>query len=136
MRTTFASAADLPKGFWIWPHIDPVTEWACQGSGVIVVDTDFLDRFERLRAACGFPLPITSGYRSPAHNAEVSSTGLTGPHTTAEASDIGVTNPRAGIVVREAIRLGFTGIGVSQRAGRPRFIHVDTSHEMLTIWSY
>lgn len=126
MRYEFATVEDLPPDFWRWPHVDPAREWACRGTGAIVVVEEFLDRLERLRAGFGRPLIITSGYRSPGHNARVSTTGRTGPHTTARAVDIGIYGGDALELVQLGYDLGFTGIGINQRgAVSSRFVHLD-----------
>jgi len=99
-----------------------------------------LDRLERVRVKCGFPFKISSGYRTPEHNAAVSSTGLDGPHTTGQAVDIAVKSSQAYTLVKVAIGEGFTGIGVQQK-GDTRFIHLDdlpntSASPRPTIWSY
>lgn len=127
---------------WRWPHVDPVREWACKGTGRIMVETDFLDRFERLRVAFGRPLIITSGYRSPEHNRQVSATGDDGPHTTARAVDIRIYGTWALDVIRRALDEGFTGIGVMQLGPRGgRYLHLDDLPDAPDrprpwIWSY
>lgn len=127
---------------WRWPHIDPVKEWACKGTGAILVETEFLDLVERLRMIHGRPLNFTSGYRTPAYNAAVSTTGLTGPHTTGRAIDVRIYGIRAYDLVRQAFTLGFTGIGLSQKGPQAgRFIHLDTVDHSPTsprpwVWSY
>jgi hypothetical protein len=144
MRIEASSAAALAPHVWRWPHIDPAREWADHASGRIVIETAFLDRFEALRAALGgHPLPITSGYRTPDHNQAVSTTGPEGPHTTARAVDIGIYGERAVALVRAALELGFTGIGIKQTGPIDgRFIHLDDlppGHPAIPrpwIWSY
>jgi len=127
MRTfTFASVDELPADFWKWPHVNPRTEWACKGDGTLLVAPDFLDRFEALRATYARPLVITSGYRSPEYNLRVAHTGADGPHTTGHAADVAIaTSHEAYRLAELAFRYGFQGIGVSQRAGQPRFVHLD-----------
>ncbi len=132
---SFASVDDIPAGYWRWEHIDPATEWACKGTGQIVIVPFFLDKIEMLRTRCGFPLPITSGYRSPEHNSEVSNTGSDGPHTTGMACDIGVTGIQAMTVISVALQLGFLGLGVNQK-GSGRFVHVDDARDTPAVWSY
>lgn len=103
---------------------------------------DFIDKCDDLRDACGFPLKPSSGYRCPKHNKEVSTTGEFGPHTTGRSVDFLVSRHRAHIVVREAMKLGFTGIGVSQKGDMTkRFIHLDDlpdapGQPRPTLWSY
>jgi uncharacterized protein YcbK (DUF882 family) len=95
---------------------------------------------DRLREVYGKPLIVTSGYRCPQHNQRVSSTGPSGPHTTGLAVDLGVSGREAVTVLRLALSLGFTGIGVQQKGGG-RFLHLDMvpdshGHKRPWIWSY
>jgi zinc D-Ala-D-Ala carboxypeptidase len=115
-------------------------EFACKHCGQNRMDRAFLSMVDELRHRCGFPLPITSGFRCPTHNAAVSSTGPAGPHTTGRAVDIGVSRHRAYDVLRHAMAMGFTGIGVQQK-GAARFIHLDMLQEPQhaprpSVWSY
>ena len=106
------------------------------------MQADFVAKLDLLREACGFPLIVSSGYRSPAYNAKVSSTGRAGPHTTGRAVDLKVKGLQAWQVIYHAQRLGFTGIGVKQHGGHgTRFIHLDDlprtkSRPRPWIWSY
>lgn len=124
-----------------WPYkYFARAEMACRGSGECRMDPAFMARLERLRLVFGKPMPISSGYRSPAHNAAVSTTGETGPHTTGRAADILVRGADALTLIGLATDLGFTGIGVSQK-GPSRFIHLDDlpdapGQPRPTIWSY
>jgi len=110
------------------------------GSGEEFMDIWFLEKLNILRGKCGFPIIITSGYRSPEYNADVSSTGLTGPHTTGKAADIAVDRGNAYCLLSHAMNR-FGGIGINQK-GDDRFIHLDdlTAEEAKaprpTIWSY
>lgn len=100
----------------------------------------FLLDLDELRHRYGKPLVVSSGYRCPEYNARVSSTGLHGPHTTGLAVDLSVARTDAYAVLRLALELGFTGIGVAQK-GNNRFIHLDsllpaTGRPRPTVWSY
>lgn len=124
------------------PYFDK-SEFTCQcGCGENRMDSDFMERLTILRQLCNFPFIITSGYRCPAHNAAVSSTGETGPHTTGCAADIKCSGQQAHKFLNKALDFGFQGIGVSQRGDHAsRFIHVDdlTQTEEPTrpwVWSY
>lgn len=139
---TFTSVDDMPVGFWTWsPFIDPVNEWACKGDGSLVVVPDFMDRFVALRKFINKPLPITSGYRSPAYNLVVAHTGEGGPHTTGRACDVAVASSvDAFKLVEAAFRYGFQGIGVSLANGA-RFVHLDdlpgdANRPRPGLWSY
>ena len=124
-------------------HFTP-SELSCKGQGCCggknLVADDFVDKLDTLRDLCGFPLPVTSGYRCPDHNEKVSSTGRTGPHTTGRAVDLGVRGEQALTVVRIALALNFTGIGINQK-GAARFVHLDDlpnapNQPRPTMWSY
>jgi zinc D-Ala-D-Ala carboxypeptidase len=99
-----------------------------------------MDKVEKLRDRLGFALPVTSGYRCPEYNNRVSGTGRTGPHTTGRAIDLGVSHARALELIRMALSMGFTGIGIKQH-GQGRFIHLDDlpdaeGQPRSHIWSY
>lgn len=101
---------------------------------------DFMEKIEILRVRVGFPLPVTSAARCPKHNRSVSGTGDDGPHTTGRAIDFGISRQQAYIVMREALTMGFTGIGIQQKGGG-RFIHLDDLPDSPrqprpTVWSY
>lgn len=116
-------------------------EFACRcGCGQNLIDFAFVEELDRLRAAVGFPIKVTSGYRCPDYNARVSTTGREGPHTTGRAADLAVDRANAVRLLRVAINMGFTGIGVQQK-GAGRFIHLDNLPNTVgsprpTIWSY
>lgn len=103
------------------------------------MDPAFMTKVVLLRAICGFPFPVSSSIRCPAYNAQVSSTGETGPHVTGRAIDIIVSREQAFKLLREAMKMNFTGIGVQQK-GNKRFIHLDDlerpEYPRPNIWSY
>lgn len=118
-------------------------EMACRETGGNLMIDEFMDRLQNLRDHLGFPLTVTSGYRSNQHSAEVVK-DLPGAHTYGLAVDIATSGDRAWSLVGEATRMGFSGIGIQQRGPhRSRFIHLDTltpdiarHHVRPTIWSY
>lgn len=129
-----------PETWQSWPHFTP-KEMACRKTGRLMIDPDFMDRLEELRALCGFPLIIGSGYRSPEHNVEVSDTGLDGAHTTGRAADIQVYGDHAFTVIAHAIGLGIRRIGIAQKGPlASRFIHLDIVTDPAfpspRVWSY
>lgn len=93
---------------------------------------------DKIRSEIGFPMIITSGYRCPKHNEEVSSTGRTGPHTTGLAVDVKVSGENAYRLIESALRHGISGIGISQNGDwGKRFIHLDMLEDNRPrIWSY
>lgn len=116
-------------------------EFRCKcGCGMNEMDEGYVLKLDALRDRCGFAFIINSGYRCPDHNDKVSSTGRTGPHTTGHASDIRLDRGRVFIAIREAIVLGFTGLGFQQK-GSSRFLHLDDlsnrpNQPRPTVWSY
>lgn len=108
-----------------------------EGSGQLFMDYLFLTSLDALRHKCGFPFVVTSGYRTPEYNNQVSTTGYDGPHTTGKAADILVSRSNADIVLEKAYEMGcFTGKGIHQK-GDNRFIHLDTiERESNAIWTY
>lgn len=105
-----------------------------------MMNDDFMQMMDNLREKCNFGLIVSSAYRCKLHNADVSSTGLNGPHTTGRAIDILIGRKNAYIVLKNALELGFTGIGIKQ-TGDTRFIHLDnlTQYDGFprpTLWSY
>ena len=135
---TFRSWHEVPVDFWHWPNFKP-QEFACKADGSLIVVPAFMDRLQRLRHDLEFPFPIMSGYRTPAYNASVSTTGLTGPHTTGRAVDIRVSGKQAFDILEAAPAFGFSGLGVKQHgpfAGR--FLHLDDLDGDVRprIWSY
>ena len=99
-------------------------ELSCRHCGEMHMDSGFMAKLVAIRRELGFPLPVTSGYRCPAHNAAVSETGINGPHTTGHAVDIAISGERAYRLLRAALAHGMTGIGIKQH-GDGRFIHLD-----------
>lgn len=108
-----------------------LSEFDCQHTGENRMDSSFLQRLDALRAACGFPFRITSGYRSPLHPIEAKKK-VAGTHAQGIAADIAVDNGvQRRILVEEALKLGFSGVGVARG-----FIHVDTRETTPVLWLY
>ena len=112
-------------------------DFACKHCGENNTEDEFISSLDALRGRVGFPLIVTSGYRCPTHNAAVSSTGPNGPHTTGRAVDLAVSHDKAYWVLKEALSMGFTGIGVRGH-GDSRFVHLDaiTGDSRPRVWSY
>ena len=111
------------------------------------MDKATMDRLQLLRSHLGFPLTITSGYRSPRHSIEAAKVAP-GTHAKGRAVDIACMGIGTYEVLTEALVVGFTGIGVKQngytRRGtmENRFLHLDDlsygEHTVPrpSIWSY
>ena len=110
-------------------------EFACQYTGENEISDRLLLKLDLLRARCGSPFVITSGYRSKDHPIE-SKKETPGTHAQGIAADIKVTDGTQRFkIVEEAIKMGFSGIGV---AGQ--FVHVDIrdldGNESPVMWTY
>ena len=107
-------------------------EFICQETGENRIEEEFILCLDELREACCFPFTITSGYRSPQHSIEIGK-ATPGTHAQGIAADIAVFN---GVqrynLIKNAIQLGFNGIGVASG-----FVHVDTRvTDTPVIWTY
>jgi len=129
-----------------WPNFS-FKEMACQHSGICNISDDLMDKLQELRIAVGFGLIVSSGYRDVTHPIEAAKVASGkapkgGAHASGKACDLAVDREKAYIVLREAMRIGFTGIGVAQ-SGDGRFLHLDCIEEedgfhvpRPTLWSY
>jgi uncharacterized protein YcbK (DUF882 family) len=127
-----------------WPNFS-FKEMACQHSGICDIDESFMDKLQELRNRIGFGLVVSSGYRDKTHPIEaekISKSGNGGAHTTGKAVDLKVARESAYNVLKHAMALEFTGIGVAQ-TGEARFLHLDDIQPednfhvpRPTIWSY
>lgn len=111
-----------------------ISEFDCTHTGKNEMNYRFLTKLDALRYSCGFPFAITSGYRDTTHPDEVDKP-FPGEHTRGIAADIRV---RGGYqrykLVEEAIKMGFSGIGVAKT-----FVHVDDrphSADTPVMWPY
>ena len=113
-------------------------ELACKHCHECNMDPDFMMMLQSLRGALDLPLPVTSGWRCPAHNDAVGG----GPaHPQGKAADIAVSDGHfAYELVKLALLHGFTGIGILSH-GDKRFIHLDMLDPKLypirkALWTY
>lgn len=98
---------------------------------------DFMAKVQALRSILGRPMVVTSAYRCPGHPEEREKT-QPGEHTTGRAIDIACDGKLAHEILSVAFSLGFRRIGVSQRAGKGRFVHLGDSSYFPgpTVWTY
>lgn len=104
------------------------------------MDNQFMQQMVVIRQQLNIPLIVSSAYRCAAYNNKISTSSYHGAHTLGKAIDLSVRGGEAISVLKEALSLNITGIGVRQK-GEPRFIHLDscTSQDGLPrpmIWSY
>ena len=106
------------------------------GCGDLQMEDDFLEALQGIRDEVG-PMVITSAYRCPQHKVEAKKSSP-GSHSKGVAVDVGIEGERALALVHNALEYGMDGIGVSQREGKPRFIHLDQliAPYRPRIWSY
>lgn len=107
-------------------------EFKCQHTGNNEIQDKLLRQLDKLRQNCGFPFIITSGYRDPTHPIEAKKANA-GTHALGLAADIKVNNGvERYTIVREAIKLGFRGIGIANT-----FVHVDVRDSKPSVmWTY
>ena len=93
------------------------------------ISQEAVDLLQKLRDTCGFPLHLSSAYRCHLHSAEVRK-AKPGQHNTA-AFDIKVGwGRKRGIILINAVKLGFRGLGFADN-----FLHLDP-REVATTWTY
>lgn len=91
------------------------------GCGLSLMDQEFMDRLDYLRAKWGKPLIVTSGYRCENHPIEASKE-RPGSHNTGKAVDIKVVRSDMYEFLKLAYQMGFQGIAPNHRSG---FVHLD-----------
>jgi zinc D-Ala-D-Ala carboxypeptidase len=129
-----------PKGRWKNFSFD---EMKCQETGICALNAPFMDLLQDLRDTVGFPITISSGYRSLSHSLEAKKE-KPGAHTFGMAADLVVSGAKAHQVLKTALMMGFTGIGLKQTGDHAkRFIHLDTlspedglTDARPTVWTY
>ncbi len=119
-------------------HFKPEELWSPDIKKAYVVP-EFIDMLEELRNEVGFPLIVSSGYRTPEYNKKIGGSPQS-YHTKGMAVDLAVAYREAYDVIEAAMKVGFGGIGIQQKLGTDatkRFIHLDIRLKKLrTIWSY
>jgi uncharacterized protein YcbK (DUF882 family) len=109
-------------------------EFRCKcGCGKALMQQGFMEKLQELRTAYGKPMVISSGYRCPKHPVEAKKSAP-GTHSEGLACDVAVLGADAHQLLKLAMAMGFTGIGVNQK-GAGRFLHLDTRQGAM-VWSY
>jgi len=100
------------------------------------MDPVLLAMLDDLREAYGYPIKLTSTYRSPEHPIEAKKS-KPGEHAYGAAVDIACVGGEATFkLVKAAIDVGFTRIGISRKNN---FVHVGIGYPgapETTIWTY
>jgi len=134
---------------WSWADVKYFEpgEFRCPcgvcGSDGYEMEIDFVIKLDQVRERLGIRMLVSSGYRCPSWNTQISTTGQAGPHTTGRAADIHVYGGDAHKLIQQAVLGGwFSGIGLQQKGEyRTRFIHLDDltepdHHPRPWIWTY
>jgi uncharacterized protein YcbK (DUF882 family) len=103
-------------------------ECQCGKCEIQKVDSDLLNRLEKVRIALGSPIKIMSGYRCREHNTKVGGAPKS-MHVFGRAADIQAVDM---LRLMMLVRTMFTAIGDGRNKG---FIHVDT-RQVNAKWSY
>lgn len=124
----------MPFDWDRWPNFTQ-SEMACKHTGKDGMRPETMDRLQAVRIAYGKPMPVTSGYRDATHPIEARK-AAPGAHASGQAVDIAV-GPGQDVyeLVQLAMAHGFRGIGISQRGGQARFVHLDDLPRF-AMWSY
>ena len=100
------------------------------------MDPSLLIMLDNLREEYGYPIKLTSTYRSPDHPIEAKKS-KPGEHAYGAAVDIACVGGEATFkLVKAAIEVGFTRIGISRKSN---FVHVGIGYPgapETTIWTY
>jgi uncharacterized protein YcbK (DUF882 family) len=101
-----------------------------------MMDEKLLSMLDKMREIYGYPIKITSSYRSPEHPIEAAKKEP-GEHSYGAAVDIvSDGGGKTFRLVKAAIETGFTRIGISRKRG---FIHLGIGYPGApekTIWTY
>ncbi len=124
---------------WPWPNFTP-KEMACRLCSEVLIVPSFMRFMQMLRTEVGVPFTVTSGYRSPEHNAATSGTkSKDGPHVSGQAMDIAIAYSEAFELIALAMNNGAKGVGMRQH-GRinGRYVHIDQwyKRDAPTLWTY
>ena len=100
------------------------------------MNSNLLEKLDNLREVYGYPIKLTSTYRSPDHPIEAKKS-KPGEHAYGASVDIACVGGEATFkLVKAAIEVGFTRIGISRKNN---FVHVGIGYEgapPITIWTY
>lgn len=112
------------------------TEFDCKHTGNNAMKLPFLIKLQALRYAIDKSMIPTSGFRDVTHPVEARKV-TAGWHTKGQAVDIRCHSDLAWDIAKIAMQIGFHGVGVSQKKGLARFIHLDDRpFEQRALFSY
>ena len=120
-----------PFKYFTWSEFDQPNY---AGSGAKFMSADFIHKLDAIRADVGFPLIITSGYRSQAYNDGLSGSVPNSSHIKGLAADISApTEDMRFEIAKAAINQGINRIGWGNS-----FIHLDIDKDKTpdVVWGY
>lgn len=121
---------DSPFKYFAWSEFDSPDQ---PGSGRTHMNRAFVEKLDAIRAEVGFPLIVTSGYRTRAHNEKVGGVADSS-HTKGLAVDLAApTESAKHAIARAAIKNGISRIGWGRT-----FIHLDVDPQKTqgVVWGY
>lgn len=119
-----------PFKYFAWSEFDSPDH---PGSGQLHMNAAFVQKLDAIREEVGFPLIVTSGYRTPEHNAKVGGVADSS-HTKGVAVDLAApTEAAKHAIAAAAIRQGISRIGWGRT-----FIHLDVDPQKTQgiTWGY
>ena len=109
-------------------------EWRCPCCLKDDHDKHFVDMLQELRNAIG-PMPLSSAYRCERYNKRIGGVGGAA-HIKGIGADVLISGERAMQCFEQARRIGFSGIGLSQKGPiQSHFIHLDILPRK-AFWTY
>jgi uncharacterized protein YcbK (DUF882 family) len=106
-------------------------EFMCSCCGEVKISRLLLEKLQILRNFIGHPMELNSAYRCEKHNAKVGGK-KNSFHISGEAVDVACSNSFDRLtLVREAIKVGFKGIGISST-----FVHLDVRSGVPVMFLY
>ena len=103
---------------WPWRFFQP-KEVACRGTGKLSISDRLIGKLDILRSRLGFPLSLSSCFRTPYWNAKCGGAPRS-MHLFGLAADIPIVGKDKNLILELAKDLGFTGFGYYRT-----FLHVD-----------
>lgn len=101
-----------------------------------LIDTDLVDKLEKMRALIDYSLRVDSGFRCRAHQLALAAGGRetaigVSQHELGKAADV-ISGAHDGATLEKAARTaGFQAVGVA-----PSWVHVDLRADRMRQWSY
>lgn len=106
-----------------------VSEFVCKGSGENLIEQELIDKLDKLREEFGQAIRVTSGYRSPEHNARIGG-HPNSTHIRGIAADI---TGKALDKLYELCCKHFMSVGDGRKRG---FVHCDLRSDRRRRWDY